>query len=267
MKRREFLAASVATVIGLSASERCSAADAAARQYFELRVYRFATLAKMQAYEEFLAKAAVPALNRSGVNSVGVFKLVAAENPSLKLKEEVAELRLLLPHDSIESVLMLESKLAGDEKYQVDGKEVLNAGKADAAFARYDSTLLWAMEKAPRLIVPEKKADTRVFELRTYESPNQERAKNKLEMFNAGEFPIFGKANMPGVFFGGAIAGVGLPQLTYMIVHNDIAEVKANWSAFGKDADWKKLSAGAGYKGNVSKVISMFIRPSAASQL
>ena len=51
-------------------------------------------------------------------------------------------------------------------------------------------------------------------------------ALNKLEMFNKGEFPVFNRAGMPGVFFGGAIAGANLPQLTYMIVHPDADAVK-----------------------------------------
>lgn len=268
MRRRGFLAASAATVAGLAAPKWARADEPAKpRQFFELRTYRFATPAKQQAFEDFLAKAAVPACNRAGVEPVGAFRLVAAENKALKLDADPAELRVLLPHDSIDSVLTLESRLAADEAFQTAGKDILHAPKSDPAFLRYDSTLLMAMERAPRLIPPAQKGDGRVFELRTYESPNQERAKNKLDMFNAGEMPIFVKAGMPGVFYGGAIAGQGLPQLTYMVVHADLAEAKKNWNAFGNDPDWKALSAGAIYKDNVSKVISLFIRPAGGSQI
>ena len=205
-------------------------------------------------------------MNRAGAEKVGVFKLLASENPNLKLNADPAELRMLLVHENIESVVGLESRLAGDQAYQTAGAEILNAPKSNPAFLRYDSTLLHAMEDAPRL-VETPKAESRVFELRTYESPNQERAKNKLDMFNAGEFAVFVKAGMPGVFFGGAVIGQGLPQLTYMVVHNDIADVKKNWGAFGKDPDWRKLSSNTGYKDNVSKIISLFIRPTAGSQI
>ncbi len=271
MQRRDFLAASAATAVGLAAPLSARAdALAQSRQFFELRTYRFATPAKQQTFEDFLAKAAVPAISThasAGIEPVGAFRLVAAENKGLKRDDDPAELRVLLPHNSIDSVLTLESRLGADETFQTAGKDVLSAPKSDPAFLRYDSTLLLAMERAPRLIPPAQKGDGRVFELRTYESPNQERAKNKLDMFNAGEMPVFVKAGMPGVFFGGAIVGQGLPQLTYMVVHADLDESKKNWNAFRDNPDWKTLSAGAVYKDNVSKVISLFIRPTGGSQI
>jgi hypothetical protein len=52
-----------------------------------------------------------------------------------------------------------------------------------------------------------------------------------------------------------------------MVVHTDLAESKKNWNAFGDDPDWKTLSAVAIYKDNVSKVISLFIRPTGGSQI
>ena len=61
-------------------------------------------------------------------------------------------------------------------------------------------------------------------------------------MFNGGEMPLFVKAGMPGVFYGGAIVGQGLPQLTYMVFHADLAESKKSWNAFRDDPDWKTLS-------------------------
>ena len=86
-------------------------------------------------------------------------------------------------------------------------------------------------------------------------------------MFNKGEFPVFGRAGMPGVFFGSALVGANLPQLTYMIVHEDPEEVKKHWSAFFADPGWKELSGNPSYKDNVSKVIGLFVRPGAGSQL
>ncbi len=268
MQRREFLTTSAAAAVGLISLEvqTSTAAPATARPLFELRTYHFPSREKQQAFEQFLEKSLVPALNRAGIEPVGVFKTVAAENPGLKLASDPSELRVLLPHASWESVVSLESKLSTDEALQNGATDILHAIKANLAFLRYDSTLLLAMEGAPH-ITPPPKNDGRVFELRTYESPNQERAKNKLEMFNAGEFPIFAKVGMPGVFFGGAIVGQGLPQLTYMVTHNEFTDVKKNWGAFGKDSDWAKLRVVESYKDNVSKVISTFLRPAGGSQI
>ena len=270
MRRREFLAAS-ATLIGMGAARAGLAAlegrsSQGPRQFFELRTYHFASADKQRTFEQFLADAAVPALNRAGVQPVGAWKLLAQDNPAMKLSQDPAELWVLLPHDSMDSVVALEDKLAADEAFQKSNESVLRGAKNDPPYTRYDSTLLLAMEGAPRVAAPSK-SETRVFELRTYESHNAERARNKLAMFNAGEFAIFQRAGMQGVFFGGAIVGSGLPQLTYMIVNDDVKNVKPAWSEFFSDPEWKKLSGNPTYKDNVSKVISRFLRPAAGSQI
>lgn len=270
MQRREFLAASAAAVVaGLVGTRFGFAADAPAkspRQYLDLRTYHFASPEKMAAFEQFLADAAVPAWNRAGLQPVGVWKPTAKDNPNLKLTADPADLYVLLPHPSMESVLGLDAKLAADEAFQKAGQAVLTAPKNNPAFARYDSTLLLSMEAAPPVQAPTKAA-TRVFELRTYQSHSEDRAANKLEMFNKGEFPIFGRSNMPGIFFGGAVAGANLPQLTYMVVHEDFAASKKNWTTFFADAEWKKISKEPQWKDNVSKVVSTFLRPAGGSQI
>jgi hypothetical protein len=267
MQRREFLAASTGAAVGLIGSNpNLAAAEQQGRQFYELRIYHFASPAKQEGYEQFLAQSAIPAFNRARIGPVGVFKLIAADNPGLKLTADSTDLYVLLPHNSLESVIDLESRLAADDALQKSGQTVLNPPKSDPAYTRYESTLLLAMEGFPQIQVPSKVA-SRVFELRTYESHNNERAKNKLEMFNAGEFPIFARAGMPGVFFGGAIVGSHLPQLTYMVVHPELKDAKKNWNAFGQDPEWKKLSSNPGYKDNVSKVTALFIRPAAGSQI
>jgi hypothetical protein len=86
-------------------------------------------------------------------------------------------------------------------------------------------------------------------------------------MFEAGEIPIFTRSGMPGVFFGGAIAGWDLPSLTYMIWHEDMASAKEHWAKFQADEDWKKLRTQPQYKDNVSKIIDRFLRPLPGSQI
>jgi hypothetical protein len=267
MKRREFLAASAAAAVGFATARSSRAANENSnRQLLELRTYHFPSTAKMQAFEQFLGQSAVPAFNRAGVEPVGIFKLLAKDNPEMKLTEDGTELWVLLPHESLESVVGLEPKLAADQAFQKAGAEILNAPKSDPAFTRYDSALLLAMEKYPRVTVPTKAAG-RVFELRTYESPNAERAKNKLDMFNAAEFGIFQQAGFGSVFYGGAVIGPGMPQLTYMISFEDAQDIKKNWGAFFNSPDWKKLSGQPQYKDNVSKVIHHFLRPAEGSQI
>jgi hypothetical protein len=268
MQRREFLAATASAAAGLLASNvtRAEAAPTGPRQFYDLRKYTFASAAKQEAFEKFLAEAAVPAFNRAGVEPVGVFKKLAKDNPNDKLEADPAELWVLLPHSSLESFLTLEDKIAADQAYQTAGKATLAEGKSDPAFVRYENMLLHAMTGFPKLVAPAKNPD-RLFELRTYESPSQERAKNKLDMFNAGEFGYFEQAGMHGVFFGGAIAAADMPQLTYMVVHENDVSVKKDWAAFSAIPAWKTLKANPIYQDNVSKIIARFVRPSTASQI
>jgi hypothetical protein len=269
MQRRQFLATATAAASALLITNNSTrAADQpSGRMFYELRRYHFASADKQKAYEQFLAQAAIPAYNRAAVEPVGVFKVLAKDNPRLKLEQDSTDLYVFLPHKSFESVVTLETRLAADEKFQSEGKQVLNAPKGDPAFTRYESSLLLAMENAPRIEPPATKSPDRVFELRTYESRTNDRALNKLAMFNAGEFDIFKKANMPGVFFGGAIAGEKLPQLTYMVVHESRQAADANWKAFGAVPEWRKLSRDPNYQDNVSNITDQYVRPSPASQL
>jgi hypothetical protein len=257
MRRRDFLTAStLALATPLFAR---AAAPNSTRQYYDLRTYHFPSAEKQSAFEAFLKDTAIPAFNRAGVEPVGAFKPAPTKLPPL-------DLYLLLPHNNLESFLNLPAKLAADAAYQESGKPIITAPKSDPAYSRYDSTLLLAMEAAPRL-TPPAKSETRLFELRTYQSPNEERAANKLAMFNIGEMPLFTRAGMPGVFYGGALAGDNLPKLTYMVTHDSAEHVKQNWSNFTKDPDWKKLSGNPSYKDNVSKIINVFLRPVAGSQI
>ena len=196
---------------------------------------------------------------------MGVWKLMAKDNPRLRLSGDSTDLYVFLTHKNIESVLTLENRLARDTAYQSAGQDILHALRPPA-YTRYDNTLLLAMEGAPTVQVP-KKSESAVYELRTYESPNNERALNKLEMFNTGEFAIFKKAGMPGIFFGGAISGPNLPHLTYMVVHPSLEDAPKDWAAFGQVPEWKTLTANPSYKGNFSKVINPFLRAAAGSQL
>jgi hypothetical protein len=251
MQRREFLQLSTAAGLSLLSTE-ARGADAlpsgSPPQIYEIRTYHFATAEKRDAYAKFVGEAMIPALNRLGIQPVGVFTLIDQKSP------EATDLWVFLPHES------------ADEAYQTAGKEILLAGKNDPAFTRFDTQLLYAFASHPRL-TPPPNAPGRIFELRVYLNPSEERALNKMKQFNNGEVPIFIKSNMPGVFFGEAFAGPDLPHLTYMVFHESDAASKKNWAAFRDDPDWKKLSAEPEYKDNVSKVISRFVKPSAGSQL
>jgi hypothetical protein len=262
--RRRFLAATAVAAVsptpGLDALAR-QPQQPASRQYIELRRYHLLPGAKQRAFGAFVGDVAIPAMNRAGVGRVGAFTVVYGENaPSLLL---------VLTHPTLDSVVSLRERLAGDAEYARAGAAVLDAPMSDPAFVRVESTLLRAFDAMPTL-EPSAGAGTaspRMFELRTYESHSDRAALNKLKMFNAGEVPIFRRTGLTPVFFGETVVGAKMPSLSYMLTFADMAARDAAWSAFGKDPDWKTLSGDPQYRENVSAISDIILRPTAYSQL
>jgi len=259
MKRREFLAASCAAgAAGLSGMASAAEKSSGAKQYLELRHYELASAEKQKVFDDFLAKAAIPALNRLGIAPVGVFRMAQNED---------ANLWVLIPHNSLESVAGANTKMLADKRYQKAGSAVLNCPKDDPAYERVVSSLLLAFDKCPKVEVPSKK-DSRLFQLRTYESHNTIMAKRKIEMFNgAGEIAVFRQTGLDPVFFGEALVGVKIPSLTYMVGFDDDDARKKAWDAFRVHPKWKKLSSDPYFKGTVSNITNLVVRPTAASQI
>jgi len=268
MQRREFLAASGVAALGLIAGAGAKAAEeSAGRQLIELRNYKFASDAKLKAYDALLASAGVAALNRAGISPVGVFRVTAKDNPDLKISEDVNELWVLLPANKFETLLNLDDKLAEDQAYQSAGKGVLDDPQKNASFTRYETSLLQAFPMFPHVEVPTRSPD-RIMQLRRYESHNRERARKKLEMFNeGGEIQVFKESGMTGVFFGEALAGPLLPNLAYMLAFESPEAGKAAWGKFGKHPVWRKLNANPAYKDTVSRITNLFVRPMSSSQI
>ena len=260
MDRREFLAATA--VAAVSPLPRLDAiAQAANRQFIELRRYHLLPGAKQRAFTSFVGDVAIPAMNRAGVSRVGAFTVVYGENaPSLLL---------VLAHPSLESVVTLRERLADDATYVRTGAPILDAPLSDPAFVRVESTLLRAFEAMPAL-EPAAGAGTnapRICELRTYDSHSDRAALNKLAMFNAGEVPIFRRAGLVPVFFGETVIGAKMPSLTYMVTMRDMAARDAAWSAFSADPEWKTLSGDPRYRDNVSAISDIILRPAPYSQI
>ena len=268
MQRREFLAASAAAAVGLVASGVGHAAESESnRMLIELRIYNFANPEKQSAFAAFLGKTAIPAFNRAGVEPVGAFKLLAKDNGALHLSQDSTDLYVVLPYKNVQTMIELEDKLAGDQEFQQAGKEILNAPTKDAAYTRYQSSLLYSFPQFPTLQVPNHSPD-RLIQLRRYESHNRERAIKKVKMFNeGGELAVFKRSGMTGVFFGEALIGDKLPNLTYMLSFENDEAQKQGWANFGKDPDWKKLSKDEEYKDTVSTITNLLLRPVEGSQI
>ncbi len=265
MKRREFLTSSLATA-GLATVFTTHAAEVpapAGREFYELRLYRLKNAAQRKRFEDYVRDAAIPATNRVGSSPVGVFFPM----PKTDAATEETTGYVLIPFQSVEQFGALGGKLAADDAYHQAGADFINAPATDPAFVRIESSFLVAFEGLPKLVVPAK--TPRVFELRTYESHSKKANKKKIEMFNLGEIAIFRRNGLNPVFFGETLIGARLPNLTYMLVYDDMAAHDRSWGKFVADPDWKKLSKTPGYTDPeiVSHITNAFLQPAPYSQI
>jgi hypothetical protein len=262
--RRDFLAAAGGLAVAAMVPEGEAAPltvkeGSAPRELYELRRYEIKGDEQKQGFDAYWRDAAIPALNRAGIRPVGVF--YPEKDPS--------PITVLLPHRSMDSFLTSTSKLLADAEYISRGAAFLDAPAEKPAFQRVESSLLLAFTGMPSLETPVKSAG-RIFQLRIYESPSVKTGRKKIEMFNdAGEITIFRRVGLHPVFFGEALAGSKMPNLTYMLAFESVEELKANWAKFGNDPDWKRLKGMAEYsdKAILSGITNLILTPAAYSQI
>jgi hypothetical protein len=255
-----------ASATALASTVRSHAADTVAptgREFYELRLYHLRRGPMQKRFDDFYRNAAVPAMNRAGIAPTGVFSVMAGpDNPTMYV---------LMPHKSLDSFATSLDRVRADADYQNAGAEFINAPPSDPSYIRVESSLMGAIEGMPKLEMPalttEKKS--RIFELRTYEAHSKKANKKKIEMFNKGEIEIFRRVGLTPVFFGETMIGTKLPNLTYMLVFENMAAHDANWGKFGGDPEWRKLSSTPGYTDPeiLTNITNVFLRPAAYSQI
>lgn len=223
------------------------------RQVIQVSKYQMETQEQADKFDAMM-KPAIEALNDVGVKNIGVFKLAepkkAKDNPHMRVV--VAAYKNLQQRiDSEQEAFM------GNQSFFSAAEEYLTAEPDEKPFNRIDSMLLYAFSGMPEMKVPGSgEGKQRLFELRTYESYSEMTAIIKVEMFNDGEIELFEKVGLPAVFYGSAVAGGNLPQLTYMLVHDDQAAQKTGWKKFIKSPEWEALQKKDPYAGKklVSKI-------------
>jgi hypothetical protein len=256
MKRREFLAAaSIAPIAGVSSLAAADSSDGK-QQYLEFRQYHLNLGSKKNLVGNFLKNVGIPAMNRIGIGPVGVFNTMYGPNSPT--------LYVLMVHKSLDTVVNSASMLMADEEYRKT--DFIDTSLSEPGYVRMESSLMVAFKGLPQLLVPEKKP--RIFELRTYESHSIKASKKKIEMFNeGGEIKVFLKTKLQPVFFGETLIGPRMPNLTYMLVFDDMVDRDAKWKVFGGDPEWKKLRSDPQYKDTVSNISDIILRPESYSQI
>jgi hypothetical protein len=258
MQRRDFLAASALATTAASLHFAAHAqAPGDTGEFYECRTYRAASGAKRGVIYDYLESAAVPTWKRMGLGPVGVFTETG--------DDATYAVHVLLVYPSLEKFAAARGALERDPEYQKNAVEYLAVAQDDPAFERIDSSLSVAFAGYPHLTPPNERGW--FFELRTYESHSEERARKKIEMFNSGEMPIFEKCGFSNVFFGETLVGRDLPHLTYMLAAPDRAANEAAWQRFVDHPDWLAMKDDAQYKDTVSKVSKVYLEPTPYSQI
>jgi hypothetical protein len=227
-------------------------------EFYEIKVYHV-TAKQIGMMDNYLKNAYLPALNRAGVKSIGVFKDI--ETDSL--------IYVFTPLKSLSLLTKLPQVLAKDQAYQAAGKEYIESTFKEPAYTRMETIVLEAFGGMPQY---QKSGVTapmseRVYELRSYESPSETRHLSKVDMFNSGEIDVFKKLDFNPVFFAKVIAGSKMPNLMYMTTFPDRATRDARWKSFGSDPDWGKLKVMPKYQNNMNKSVVTFVRPTDYSEI
>jgi hypothetical protein len=247
-------------LIGLAMAGRLTAAE---QQVLELRRYTLVDEAAEEKLDAYLGKALVPALERQGLGPIGVFEQAD------KSGDAPPQVLVLIVGPSADAVTGSSAKLQEDKAYQQAAKEYLETPADKPLVKRIESELLLSFEAWPEVKASKQKqaGKSRLFELRTYESPTEHLGNLKVEMFNTAELDIFFKCDIEPVFMGQALVGSQIPNLTYMTVYDDSAERDACWKRFIEHPEWAELKEVKRYLGTVSKIDKSDWVPKPYSQL
>ncbi len=251
MQRRKFITtAAAASALPLSCAATSQIATnpvAEEKELYELRTYDMKWGTNQKMLLSYLKEALKPAMMRAGANHFMLFEELAKGGPK--------KIYALISYPNAATYIKAQS-------LSEDAELTAAAAQYDAmdkvSYNRYESWLLHAFDAFPKL---EKAADTEsIFELRTYESINEDALKRKIKMFNDEEVPIFRDAGLIPVFFGEMIAGPYRPCLTYMIHTKDMAASGAGWKNFLQHPDWNRIKVMPIYANTVSNIRNVFLR-------
>ena len=233
-----------------------------AQQCYEVRSYIIGEHDRT-IVENYIERAMIPALNRQDFYQIGALTTHASDQTG------TTRVVLVIPIDDLSRWKLIDDKLKSDDNYQTAAKEYLDRQHDEPAMVRIQSELLIAMDCMPEFEVDHESIDNsrRVYELRTYESPNERLAQAKIDMFNNGEVPIFHASRITPILIGRTLVGSQMPSLTYLTVYPSDRQRTRAWEQFLANPDWKELSAQPKYQNTVSRIDTYVLRPLLLSQM
>jgi len=262
MKRRSFLQKSAvvagAATIGPSAAFAASVPANFDKEMYELRIYQLTGSGAKGTLVNYLTGAVAPYLKSKG-GKVGIFTEYGMTEPP--------KLYVLLAYPNPEVCYTCVSDMENDTTYNASAanyfKLPLPCDKP--LFTRYETLLLSAFDGIPKLRMPD--PARKLFELRIYESYNEDAGRRKILMFNKEELPLFDKVGLPSLLFGKILAGPYMPALAYMLSFRDMAHREEIWAKFRVHPEWLTMRDKPEYANTVSTVNKIFLVPEEGSQI
>ncbi len=215
-------------------------------EFYKLIVYHFSSVVQEQSLDNFIAHQYIPALHHNGFKQVGVFKPITNDTAVDK-----------------QLIVLISAKDLNKLSHPIQWMLKENSSSTTLIYNRYEQFLLRAFKGMPTMKVPNNKKikAERIFELRSYESPTEEKYLNKVHMFNeGGEITLFDELQFNAVFYADVLFGSKMPNLMYMTSFDNIESRNQHWKAFGESATWKKLVAMPFYQNNMSGLHSQLLR-------
>ena len=228
----------------------------AQEQVYELRTYELGFFKNDEVLLNYFEDALIPAMNRQGIEGVGVFEETGQTMPR--------KIYLLIPFKNVLAFQNVVDVLENDENYQNAANDYLDAAPETMPYTSYTSNLIRSTAGFPMLKKPAEGKD--LLELRIYDSYNEDALRRKVKMFQS-EFAIFDDAGLDMVFFGYNIAGDQMPCLTYMLAVTDMEANQQGWGKFVQHPQWKALLADEQYANSMNEIRRVFLKPLAFSQL
>jgi hypothetical protein len=220
----------------------------AQKDIYEIRVYKLKSIAQVNATDNYLKDAYLPAMHRLGIKQIGVFKPVSNDTAAIKL------IYVIVPYISLDVWRRSKSNLETDPNYVSLAKDFTDADTSHLPFVRMESTILEAFPDQMKLVPTSLKLNPdALYELRSYESPTEKLHRLKVNMFNeGGEIDLFKRLDFQAVFYADVLSGSRMPNLMYMVVFQDTTARNDHWKAFGSSKEWKTISTDPKYENNIS---------------
>jgi len=274
LKRRNFLASSALALPSLAAAHGLTqaaggpgAAPAAFKPgVFEWRTYRLHQGAQGGRLDTWFATQALPLYAKHGFAPMAFFgESIGPYTPSLLQ---------VIPYANLGERERLWAALEADPAYQA-ALDTLEMPAVTGSYPEppYDDLEVRFLEALPIQPVwqpaPAGQTPHKIYEVRLYQSPTERQARFVRERFESGEVVVFQRSGFDPVVYGRALAGPSMPNLTYLIPFENMAQRDDAWGKFGKDPAWGPLLQESTRKGGdvIRQISNMILTPKGYSVL